>query len=186
MNPSTAQLLEAIDAAPAAEVVLLPNNNNIVPVAEQAAELSDKPVRVVGTRGIAEGFAALLEYDPEATADDNAATMAEAAARVVSGEITRAVRPSMSDAGPIAEGDYLGLTRSGIEVVAPDLADAGCDLLAKLVTDDHEIVTIIEGEQSTPADTRRITGWLEEHRPGVTAEVHHGGQPLYPYLFSIE
>ncbi len=186
MNPSTAQLLQAIDSSPAAEVVLLPNNANIVPVAEQAAELSAKPVRVVATRGIAEGFAALLEYDPEASADDNGASMAEAARRVVSGEITRAVRPSVSDAGPIAEGDYLGLTRTSIEVVDSNLADAGCDLLAKLVTERHEIVTIIEGVGSTPAATRRITLWLEEQYPRVTAEVHHGGQPHYPYLFSIE
>ena len=124
--------------------------------------------------------------DPEASADDNGASMAEAARRVVSGEITRAVRPSVSDAGPIAEGDYLGLTRTSIEVVDSNLADAGCDLLAKLVTERHEIVTIIEGEGSTPAATRRITLWLEEQYPRVTAEVHHGGQPHYPYLFSIE
>jgi dihydroxyacetone kinase-like predicted kinase len=112
--------------------------------------------------------------------------MAEASARVVSGEIARAVRTSASHAGPIKEGDYLGLSRSGIEVVAPSVADASQDLLAKLVTDGHEIVTIIEGEGATKADTRRITEWLQEHRPRVSAEVHHGGQPLYPYVFSIE
>ena len=89
-------------------------------------------------------------------------------------------------AGPIAEGDFLGLTRSGIEVVAPTLAEAARGLLAKLLTDDHEIVTLIEGDGSSPADTRRITEWLDEHHPGVAAEVHHGGQPLYPYLLSIE
>jgi DAK2 domain fusion protein YloV len=186
MNPSTAQLVAAIDAAPAPEVVLLPNNKNIVPVAEQAAAVSRKVVRVVPTPGIAEGFAALLEYDPAAPAAANVEAMGQAAARITSGEITRAVRASVSDAGPIAEGDYLGLTRAGIEVVSPTLAEAACDLLAKLVTDDHEIVTMIEGEGSTKADTRRITEWLEEHRPGVGPEVHHGGQPLYPYLFSIE
>jgi uncharacterized protein len=186
MNPSTAQLLEAIDAAPAPEVVILPNNKNIVPVAEQAAALSTKVVKVVATRGITEGFAALLDYDPEAPADDNSTAMAQAAAHIVSGEITRAVRPSASDAGSIGEGDYLGLTPGGIEVVASTLADAACDLLAKLVGQSHEIVTIIEGEGSSAASTRRITGWLQEHRPAVMAEVHHGGQPLYPYLFSIE
>jgi dihydroxyacetone kinase-like predicted kinase len=186
MNPSTADLLDAIDAAPAPEVVILPNNMNIIPVAEQAAELAAKSVRVVATRGITEGFAALLDYDPQAPVDENAAKMTAAATRVVSGEITRAVRASMSDAGPIAEGDYLGLTRSGIAVVAPSLGAAACDLLAKLVEDTHEIVTIIEGDGSTRAATREITEWLGEHRPGVECEVHHGGQPLYPYLFSIE
>jgi DAK2 domain fusion protein YloV len=186
MNPSTAQLLDAIDAAPANEVVVLPNNANIVPVAEQAASVSAKTVRVVPTRGIAEGFAALLEYDPASPADDNATMMAGAATRVVSAEITRAVRTSIREAGVIHEGDYLGLSQSGIEVVALSLVEAGQDLLAKLVNDGHEIVTIIEGEGATKADTRRLTDWLQEHRPGVTPEVHHGGQPLYPYLFSIE
>jgi dihydroxyacetone kinase-like predicted kinase len=186
MNPATAELLHAIEAVPAPEVIVLPNNTNIVAVAEQAAALADKRVRVVPTRGIAEGFAALLEYDPQATADDNAARMAASAERVVAGEITRAVRDSSSDAGPIKRGDFLGLSRSGIEVVASGLTEAACDLLAKLVDDSHEIVTFIEGDGSSKADTRRITEWLQENRPGVSPEVHHGGQPLYPYLFSIE
>jgi DAK2 domain fusion protein YloV len=186
MNPSTAQILEAIEAAPAAQVVVLPNNKNIIPVARQAAEMASKDVRVVDTFGIAEGFAALLEYDPEADLDSNAQAMTASAERVVSGEVTRAVRASTCEVGTIEAGDYLGLSRTGIEVVAPGLAEAAVDLLAKLVTDDHELVTIIEGLEATKAETRRITEWLEEHRPGVGREVHHGGQPLYPYLFSIE
>jgi DAK2 domain fusion protein YloV len=186
MNPSTAQILEAVEAAPAQDVVILPNNKNIIPVAEQVAPLTDKSVRVVKTTGIAQGFAALLEYDPYATGDDNAESMTSAASRVVSGEITRAVRDSESDAGPIAAGDWLGLSTKSIEAVAPTLADAATALLDKLVSDDHELVTIIEGEGASAADTRRITEWLGEHRPEVGAEVHHGGQPLYPYLFSIE
>jgi DAK2 domain fusion protein YloV len=186
MNPSTAQILEAIEAAPADQVVVLPNNKNIIPVARQAAASSSKAVQVVDTFGIAEGFAALLEYDPEADLESNARAMAASADRIVSGEVTRAVRDSTCAAGNIHEGDYLGLSRSGIEAVAPSLAEAAVDLLAKLVTDDHELVTVIEGLDATKADTRRITQWLEEHRPGVGREVHHGGQPLYPYLFSIE
>jgi DAK2 domain fusion protein YloV len=186
MNPSTAQLLAAIDAVPGQEVVLLPNNKNIIPVAEQAARVAAKPARVVATRGITEGFAALLAYDPQASAEENAAGMGEAAARVVSGEITTAVRASTSDVGPISQGDYLGISRGGIEVVSPSLAGAAQELLARLLADQHEIVTIIEGEGATKADTRRITEWLAEKRPDVIAEVHHGGQPLYPYLLSIE
>lgn len=187
MNPSTAQILEAVEAAPGEQVVILPNNKNIVPVAEQVGPLTTKPVAVVPTTGIAEGFAALLEYDPQATAADNAAAMAECSQRVVSGEVTRAIRASDSEAGPIEEGDWLGLSSKRIEHVGETLADAACGLLDRLVVlDEHEIVTIIEGEGSSAADTRRITEWLAEHRPEVAAEVHHGGQPLYPYLFSIE
>ena len=186
MNPATAQILDAVQAVPADGVIVLPNNKNIVPVAEQVVELSDKSVRVVPTTGIAEGFAALLAYDPEATVEENARSMAEAAARILAGEVTRAVRSSDSPVGPIAEGDWLGLSQRAVEVVAPTPADAACGLLDKLVGDDHEIVTVIEGEGATAADTRRITEWLAEHRSQVAAEVHHGGQPLYPYLFSIE
>ncbi len=187
MNPSTADLLAAIDAAPGEQVVILPNNNNIIPVAAQAALQAAKPVRVIPTPGIQEGFAALLEYDPEGDADANAALMSESSRRVVAGEVTRAVRASVCDAGPIAEGDYLGLSRQGIEVVAAGLAEAANQLLDRLIdSDHHEIVTIIAGEGAGAADTRRITEWIDAQHPGLSSEVHHGGQPLYPYLFSIE
>ena len=112
--------------------------------------------------------------------------MEASACRVVPGEVTRAVRDSDCRAGPITAGDWLGLSRAGIEVVQPSLSDAACSLLEVLVTDSHDLVTIIEGEGSGAADTRRITEWLRDHRPDVETEVHHGGQPLYPYLFSIE
>ncbi len=186
MNPSTAQILEAVEAAPADAVIVLPNNKNIIAVAEQVQDLTDKTVRVVKTVGVAEGFAALMEYDPEASADDNAQSMTSCADRVISGEITRAVRDSESDAGPITEGDYLGISRDGIVVIADTLDGAVCELVEKLATDDHEIVTLIEGEGATAASTRRLTQWIGEHRPKATVEVHHGGQPLYPYLLSIE
>jgi DAK2 domain fusion protein YloV len=186
MNPSTAQILEAVEAAPADEVVVLPNNKNIIPVAEQVDDLTSKTVLVVKTTGIAEGFAALIEYDPEATAAANFASMSDASTRILSGEVTKAVRASSCDVGPIAEGDFLGLTKAGIRVVSPVLADVCTGLLAELLEDEHEIVTVIEGDGASAAVTRRITEWLGEHHPEVSPEVHHGGQPLYPYLFSVE
>jgi hypothetical protein len=186
MNPSTADLLEMVLGVNADQVVILPNNKNIIPVAEQVDALTDKTVRVVPTRGVAEGFAALMGYDPEAPVEDNAKEMAELASSVVAGEVTQAVRDSTCDLGPITKGDFLGIAREGIRAVSPTLADAAITLLEVLVTDGHEIVTIIEGEGSAPATTRRITEWLGEHRPDVASEVHHGGQPLYPYLFGVE
>lgn len=187
MNPSTADLLAAIRAAPAEQVVLLPNNNNIVPVAEAAAREATKAVRVVPTRGIQEGFAALLEYDPEGGVDDNAERMMASAARVVAGEVTTAARDSNSEAGPVRAGDFIGLSRRGIAAVGPTAAAAAIGLLASLIDDDHnEIATLITGEGAATADTRRITEWLAEAHPATTAEVHRGGQLLYPYLFSIE
>ncbi len=186
MNPSTEQILEVVDSVPGAEVVILPNNKNIVPVAEQVGGLSEKPVFVVGTAGIQEGFAALLEYDPGASGEENAAAMTAAAGRVRAGEVTRAVRASDSEAGPIAAGDWIGLSRAGIESVAATLPEATTGLLAKVLGDGDEIVTLIEGAGSTAADTRRVSEWLRENWPGISLELHHGGQPLYPYLVSVE
>ena len=186
MNPSTAQLLEAVEAAPADDVVLLPNNKNIIPVAQQVDAMTTKTVRVVPTRGVAEGFASLLAYDPASTAESNASDMTAAAAHVVAGEVTRAVRDSSTERGPINEGDWLGIARDGILAVHPDLSESATALLAELVTEDHEIVTIIEGEGATQAITRHLEVWLHDNRPGSDVEIHHGGQPLYPYLFGIE
>ena len=186
MNPSTAQILEVVEGVPSSEVVILPNNDNIRPVAMQVCELASKTVRVVPTSGIVEGFAALLEYDPEAGADDNAAAMAASARRVVAGEVTQAVRDATGPMGPIRMGDWIGLSRDGVEVVGETMGEAASGLLGKLLCDEHELVTLIEGEGAKVADTRQITEWLAEHRPDIAVEVHHGGQPLYPYLISIE
>ncbi len=159
MNPSTAQLLEAVESCPASQVVILPNNKNIIAVAEQVAPLTSKSVRVIGTRGITEGLAAAMQYDPEGPVDANAMAMRAAAAAVASGEITRAVRDSSCDVGPISEGDYLGIARDGgIVAVASALADAVTILLDLIVADGHEIVTIIEGDGATKAVTRHCLG----------------------------
>jgi dihydroxyacetone kinase-like predicted kinase len=186
MNPSTAQILEVVEAIPSEEVVILPNNENIVPVAMQVCELAKKTVRVVPTSGIVEGFAALLEYDPEAGADENVSSMAASARRVVAGEVTQAVRDATGPAGPIRAGDWMGMSRDGVEVIGESMSDAACRLLGKLLSNKHELVTLIEGEGAASGETRQITEWLAEHHPSVTIEVHHGGQRLYPYLFSIE
>lgn len=189
MNPSTAQLLEAVEAVPAPEVVILPNNKNIIAVAEQVDELTDKTVRVLPTRSITEGFAALIGYDPESSVEENLAEMGDLAEAVVHGEVTRAVRDSSCEVGPIAEGDWLGISRSGIEVVEADLAAACTGLLGALLGGPgtgFELVTVIEGEGASAGVTRAVTEWLDDEHPDVEAEIHHGGQPLYPYLFGIE
>ena len=186
MNPSTAQILEAVEACPAESVIVLPNNANIIPVADQVAPLTAKAVRVVATRSLTEGLAAAFVYDPEGSGAANEAAMHEVLGRVVTGEVTRAVRDAVTPAGSVRQGEYLGMTRDGPAVVAPTVAEAGTGLLARLLAADHEIVTVLEGDGATPAATRRITEWLAAEHPDVLVEVHHGGQPLYPYLFSIE
>ncbi len=186
MNPSTRQLVAAVEQVDADQVVILPNNKNIVPVAEQVDAEVDKTVRVVATRGIAEGFASLLAYDPGADAETNQAAMAGAAEAVVAGEVTRAVREARTEAGDVQPGDWIGLDRSGVRSVGATIAEAATGLLDAIVDDDHELVTIIAGADTTDSSDEAIAAWLAEHRPGVEVETHHGGQPIYPYYFGVE
>jgi dihydroxyacetone kinase-like predicted kinase len=140
----------------------------------------------VPTGSIVEGFAALLAYDPGADLATNRDAMAASADKVVPAEVTQAVRAADTGAGPVRSGDWIGLSRDGVRSVGETLFGATCGLLAELVGPEHELVTIIEGEGATPADTRRVTEWLHDEHPDVATEVHHGGQPLYPYLLGIE
>jgi dihydroxyacetone kinase-like predicted kinase len=186
MNPSTAQLLDAVEAERSEQVIVLPNNKNIRPVAEQVDGLTEKRVRVVPTGSIVEGFAALLAYDPGAGAEENAAAMAASACRVLPAEVTRAVRDARTEVGDVKEGDWIGLSGDGVLSIAGSPAGATMGMLEKLLREDHELVTLIEGEGATAGETRRITEWLDETHPDLAIEVHHGGQPLYPYLVGIE
>ena len=184
LNPSTAELLAAVEAVNAEQVVVLPNNKNIIPVAEQLDALTSKRVLVVPTRSMPEALASLVVYDPEADVDANAAEMADAASSVATGEVTQAVRDTNSPAGPIVEGDWIGLVRGdGIVAVGRSVAEVSIDLLGQLVTAGREIVTIVTGIDAVTADTDSIAAWLRDQLPQIEIEVHHGGQPLYPYLF---
>ncbi|MBA3955512.1 MAG: DAK2 domain-containing protein [Acidimicrobiia bacterium] len=186
MNPSTAELLAAVKRCRADQVIILPNNANIMAVAEQVDGLSAKSVRVVPTTEINSGLAALVAFDPRRDVEENAKAMVAATEGLVAGEVTRAVRAFGSSVGPIAEGDWIGLGPGGIEAFAADVAGAAIGLLDALVGDASELVTLIEGEQARTEDTEVIRAWLAEHRPGAEVEVHDGGQPLYPYLVGIE
>jgi len=186
MNPSTADLVEAVRATGSSQVVILPNNKNIRPVAEQVAALVDQKVSVVATNSIVEGFAALLSYDPDASAEQNASEMCESAKHVLAAEVTRAVRDTTTDAGEVHVGDWIGLSAKGVVSIEHSISLASCQLLERLIGDQHELVTIIEGDGSSAATTRRITQFLADEFPQLSAEVHHGGQPLYPYFFGIE
>ncbi|MFN3216589.1 MAG: DAK2 domain-containing protein [Acidimicrobiales bacterium] len=186
MNPSTRQLVQAVEQVDAQQVVILPNNKNIIPVAQQVDGEVDKSVVVVGTRGIAEGFASLLAYDPGADAETNAAAMGEAAAAVVAGEVTCAVRDADTEAGAVQVGDWIGLDRHGVRSIGSDIVAATTALLDQLVDDDHELVTVIAGADADADTDDAVVAWLSEHRPDVDVELHQGGQPLYPYYIGIE
>ena len=187
LNPSTAELLDAVTRVNADEVIVLPNNKNIIPVAEQLDALTTKTVHVVATRSMPEALAALVVYDPEATADVNAASMSSAIGAMITGDVTQAVRDASSDAGPVTVGDWIGLVRGeGIVTVSGTPDGAAIGLLRTIVTEDREIVTVIEGADATPSATDAILAWLAEERPEVQVECHRGAQPLYPYLFGVE
>ena len=187
LNPSTAELLAAVEAVNAQQVVVLPNNKNIIPVAEQLDALTSKRVVVVPTKSMPEALACLVVYDPEADVESNGDEMSEAAESVATGEVTQAVRATNSEVGPIGEGDWIGLVRGdGIVAVSGTLDGAIQALLEQLVTESSEIVTVVEGVDAGAGTTDLIRAWLDDHRPDVTVEVHRGGQPLYPYLFGVE
>jgi DAK2 domain fusion protein YloV len=187
MNPSTAELLDAVEGVNASQVVVLPGNKNIIPVAEQLDALTAKTVRVVPTRSMPEGLAALMAYDPEADAPTNTTAMRLASAEIASGEVTQAVRASVTEAGPLAEGDWMGIARGdGIVTVASELVVAATALLDHLVSPDSELVTVLTGAGAAETTTAAIEAWMAEHRADVEIEVHAGGQPLYPYLFGVE
>ena len=187
LNPSTAELLDTVEHVNAEQVVILPNNKNIIPVAQQVDALTTKTVLVVPTRTMPEALAALIVYDPEAQADENAAAMTHAIDSVATGEVTQAVRDSNSEAGPIAAGDWIGIVRGdGIVAVGPSAGEASVALLDHLMTADRELVTIITGSGADTSTSAEIGRWLDERHPDVQVEVHAGGQPLYPYLFGVE
>ena len=187
LNPSTAEILAAVERMNARQVVILPNNKNIIPVAQQIDALTTKDVRVVPTCSMPEALAALVTYDPEASAESNARTMSQAAESVATGEVTQAVRDTQTDAGQVTTGDWIGIVRGdGIVAISGTLVGSATQLLDHLIDGSHEILTIVTGADATTADTDQLTAWVGENRPDVAVEVHAGGQPLYPYLFGVE
>ena len=187
LNPSTQELLDAVEHMNAQQVVILPNNKNIIAVAQQVDGLTKKDVRVVPTCSMPEALAALVAYDPEASAEHNGGSMAKAAAAVVTGEITTAVRDTKTDAGDVKVGDAIGLVRGdGVVAIAASVLECASALLKYIVTDDRELLTIIAGADAEPHVTDSIVAWAKEHFPALACEIHRGGQPLYPYLFGVE
>ena len=186
MNPSTSELLEAVERAPAEQIVILPNNSNIVAVARTVDDETEKTVVVVPTTSVPEGFASLLGYDPQAIATENAEAMSEIASGVDVGEVTQAVRSSSTPVGNVAEGDWIGLNRDGVCAIGTTLVEAATNLLHEIIGEESEILSLIVGEGASDADTRAITEWVTENRPTVETEIHTGGQSHYPFFFGVE
>jgi uncharacterized protein len=184
MNPATQELLDAIEGAAAPEVVVLPNNSNVVMSAEQAARLASKPVRVVHTDSIPAGLAAMVAYDPHRSAEANVAEMHEALEALSTGEVTVASRDAEIDGVQARQGAFLGLV--GGRAVS---ADASFDVVARAVLDrllaePRGVLTLLTGEQAPSLNG--LEEYVHERHPEVEVEVQDGGQPYYPLLLSAE
>jgi len=186
MNPSTAQILDAVNSATSDQVIILPNNKNILMAAQQAAEVSDKQVRVVPTRTIPQGVAALLALDQDAALDDNAEAMYASSLDVITGEVTWATRDVELNGLAVSEGDAIGLLEDELVVDARSFEEAVRWLLAEAELDDRELVTLYYGEQVSAEQAEELVQLLMDLYPDLEFEVVAGGQPHYPYIISIE
>ncbi|MUN90733.1 DAK2 domain-containing protein [Enterococcus gallinarum] len=186
MNPSTEDIVTAINEVNADQVIVLPNNKNIFMAAQQAAEVSDIPVAVVETRTISQGMTSMLAFNEQATLAENQQAMTEILSSVVSGSVTHAIRNTAIDGIEITEGDFLGMVDGKIVVSVPDRFSASMDTLQKMISDETEIVTIVIGEEGKAKEAAKIEAALTEIYPEIEVEIHQGDQPVYPYLFSAE
>jgi DAK2 domain fusion protein YloV len=184
MNPPASELLAAVEAAGSDEVVLLSNNGNIVLAAEQAARLSDRNVHVVPTRSLQAGLAALVAFNPEHSAEENAGEMREALAGVVTGEVTIASRDAAIDGVKASEGDYLGLLEEHAVAAGPGFVEVAHAVTEGLLAEPRDVLTILTGANAPPLDG--LLDDLAEQHPGLEIDVHEGGQPHYPLLLSAE
>lgn len=187
MNPSTEEIVEAIKETDAQTVYVLPNNSNIILAAQQAQQLvSDQTVEVIPVKTIPQGLAAALAFDASASSEQNRRAMTKAAETVRSGQVTLAVRNSQMDGLDIREGDYLGILDNRIIASDPDPLQTCTSLLAAMIGDHTDIVTIYTGVDADDPTTGRLLRVLKEKHPQVEVELHEGGQPIYVYLFSAE
>ncbi len=193
MNPSTLDLLEAVEHVPAAAVVVLPDNKNIIPVASQLDGLTDKPVQVVPTRSVPEGLAAMFGYDPTLHTSDpaeaaklTAEAMSSAADDVRCGEVTRAVRDAVVEGHRVRAGDYLALVEGSIVGTASTAEEALARVVEQVVDPVTERVTVYTGEGVEAAAASAVVDALGREHPDVEFETVDGGQPLYPYLVAAE
>jgi DAK2 domain fusion protein YloV len=184
MNPSTAEILGAVEATAAPEVVVLPNNPNVILSAEQAAEHAQKPVRVVQTRSIPAGIAAMVAFDGSRSAEENADAMTEAAASVVTGAVTTASRDVTLNGVDVRKGAYLGLSEGEPVVGGDDFEEVAEAVIERLLTERHGLLTILGGE-GAPALNGLIDRIGKRH-PEVEVDVQDGGQPHYHLLLSAE
>lgn len=187
MNPSTEDMLNAIDKVNAKTIYILPNNKNIILAANQARDLTeDKKIIVVPTKTIPQGVTALISFVPEKTDDENTAEMTDAISRVQTGQITYAVRDTRIDDKEIHEGDIMGIGDKGILAVGNGKENVAVATVDAMMTEDAEVISIYYGADASEEKAEELASTLEEKYPDCEIEVNNGGQPIYYYIISVE
>ncbi len=186
MNPSTQDILDAINNSNAKKAIILPNNGNIFMAAQQAADVAEIPVEIVHAKTIQQGLTTMLSFNPDASLEDNVSEMEDMLDTVVSGDVTNAVRDTEIDGVKIKKDDYMGIIDGKIKVVKDDLNETTIDMIKEMLDEDSEVVTIIYGEGMTQDQADELAEQVELIDDDLEVEVHPGGQPVYPYLISVE
>ena len=187
MNPSTADILDAVDKVNAKTIFILPNNKNIILAANQAAELmTDKTLLVIPTKTIPQGITAVINYVPELSVDENEETMLQEIGNVKTGQVTYAVRDTVIDDKEISKGDYMGIGDKGILAVGRNMVEITKEMIANLVDDESELISVYYGCDIEEEDAEALREELEEAYPLCDIELQYGGQPIYYYVVSVE
>jgi DAK2 domain fusion protein YloV len=186
MNPSTEDIVKAIEEVNAETVFVLPNNKNIIMAAQQAASVAECEVVVIPSKTVPQGMTALLAFNPSASREENEQAMTEALLHVKTGQVTFAVRDTNIDGVEITKDDYMGIAEGKIVVSEKDLLTVVTTLLSHMIEEEDEILTMIYGEGATDEDVTKVAEFVESQFPHLEVETHFGGQPLYPFIFAIE
>ncbi len=191
MNPSTADILDAVAKVNADTVVVLPNNKNIILAANQAAIMSEdsedgKKIVVVPSKTVPQGITAIINYVPDASLEDNLSSMKDSLSTVKTGEVTYAVRDTMIDDVTIKQGDYMGIGDSGILGVGGDIADVTFEMLKKMMSDELELISVYYGDEVSEDDASVLAQRISKEFPSCDVELQYGGQPIYYYIVSAE
>jgi uncharacterized protein len=187
MNPSTYEIVKAINSLDASEVIIFPNNKNIILTANQAKKvIRDKDVYVVETRSIPAGISAILSYSPDAGIEENLTNMDRSSRKTKDGEVTQAVRDANLMVGEIKKGEYIGLSNGRVRIVSDNVVNAAVDLVRDIADSKEEVITFYMGKDAKKEDMDEISRRIKKYFPKMDLEIHKGGQSLYPYIFSIE
>lgn len=187
MNPSTEDVLNAIDKVNADTIFVLPNNKNIILAANQAkAMVDDKNIYVIPTKTVPQGITAVINYVPDLSAEDNEQTMNGEIANVRTGQVTYAVRDTVIEDKEIKQGDYMGIGDNGILSVGADVADVTFEMIQNMMDDSLELISIYYGSDVAETDAEELKNKVEETYPSCDVELQFGGQPIYYYIVSAE